>query len=55
MPAYDFKCDNCNSVVELRIIYGATDTPLCTTCNGTMTKVWTAPAVHFKGGGWGGQ
>ena len=44
---------NCESVVELII----TDDPFpkCEKCDVTLTKVFTPPAIHFKGGGWGGD
>jgi putative FmdB family regulatory protein len=55
MPTYDFKCDKCNSQVEMHFAYDAVHAPVCTECGGTMTKNYTPPAVHFRGGGWGGQ
>lgn len=55
MPNYDFRCERCHSVVEMFLLAGATDTPMCTTCNQTMTKVYTPPTVIFKGGDWGGS
>jgi putative FmdB family regulatory protein len=53
MPTFDFKCNNCDSVVELII----TDDPFpkCERCDITLSKVFTPPAIHFKGGGWGGD
>jgi putative FmdB family regulatory protein len=53
MPRFDFKCTKCNSVVELIVTAG--ETPDCSTCNQPMTKQYTPPAIHFKGGGWGGN
>lgn len=55
MPKYDFVCINCDKTVELHQAYSATDIPECETCGYKMTKAYTPPAVHFKGGGWGGQ
>ena len=45
MPTYDFKCNNCDSVVELII----TDDPFpkCEKCDITLTKVFTPPAVLY--------
>jgi len=53
MPTLDFKCIMCETVVELII----TDDPFpkCKDCGNTLTKVYTPPALHFKGGGWGGS
>jgi len=56
MPKYDFKCSTCGgSVVELHLTFDSTERPKCSKCDNPMEKVWTAPAVQFKEGGWGGQ
>ena len=55
MPTYDFVCMNCDKTVEMHMAYDAMDMPTCETCGYKMVKVYTPPAVHFKGGGWGGQ
>jgi putative FmdB family regulatory protein len=55
MPKYDFTCVPCDKTVEMHASYGATDLPICESCGCKMIKVYTPPAVHFKGGGWGGQ
>jgi putative FmdB family regulatory protein len=55
MPNYDFTCVPCDSTVEIHMAFDAMDRPTCSKCGNFMTKVWTPPAVQFKGGGWGGQ
>jgi putative FmdB family regulatory protein len=55
MPRYDFKCIECDSIVEIVMIDGDDPFPKCQKCNVTMSKVFTPPAIHFKGGGWGGS
>jgi putative FmdB family regulatory protein len=55
MPIYDFKCDKCESVVEMHMVHDSTIAPICNQCSGTMSKNWTPPAIIFRGGGWGGQ
>ena len=49
MSRYDYGCDTCAA------IYETTDTPesIQCTCGGTMTRIWTAPGVIFRGTGWG--
>jgi putative FmdB family regulatory protein len=47
MPLYDFKCECCNEVIEI----DEPDSPPCGTCGNTMIRIWSAPAVHFKGSG----
>jgi putative FmdB family regulatory protein len=55
MPKYDFKCNECGSVVEHTLAYGENYGVVCNQCGGTMQKIFSAPSIHFKGGGWGGQ
>ena len=49
MPRYDYGCDLC------AVIYETTDNPesIRCSCGGTMTRIWTAPGVIFRGTGWG--
>jgi putative FmdB family regulatory protein len=55
MPKYDFICDPCGSTVEMHFAFDASSRPDCSKCGNAMSKVFTPPAVQFKGGGWGGQ
>jgi putative FmdB family regulatory protein len=54
MPIYDYTCSNCRKVTE--VIHGINDPgpKFCPECGaeGTMTKRWVAPTIHFKGSGW---
>jgi putative FmdB family regulatory protein len=54
VPIYDYVCSKCHRLTE--VVHGiAADGPnFCPECGaeGTMTKVITAPSVHFKGSGW---
>jgi len=54
MPIYDYTCSKCRRVTE--VIHGINDhgPRFCPECGaeGTMTKAFVAPAVHFKGSGW---
>jgi putative FmdB family regulatory protein len=47
MPLYDFKCECCLEVVEIN----EPIPPACNTCGNTMMRIWSAPAVQFKGSG----
>jgi putative FmdB family regulatory protein len=55
MPAYDYKCQDCESTIT--IIRGIADdeqTPICAHCAREMTRSYdSAPAITFKGTGWG--
>lgn len=54
MPIYDYACSNCRRVTE--VIHGINDhgPKFCPECGaeGTMTKSFVAPTIHFKGTGW---
>lgn len=54
MPIYDYLCANCRHLTE--VIHGINDAGprFCPSCGteGSMKKVLSTPAVHFKGSGW---
>ena len=47
MPRYDFKCETCTEIIET----SENIAPMCSTCHGTMTRVWSTVAVKFNGTG----
>lgn len=50
MPIYEYKCDN-GHVFE--VIQKMSDEPLrkCEECGAPASRVFTPPAIHFKGSG----
>ena len=54
MPIYDYVCSACHRLTE--VVHGieAEGPRFCPECGaeGTMTKVFSAPSIHFKGSGW---
>ena len=54
MPIYDYLCSNDGKLTE--VVHGINDggPKICPECGaeGTMTKAFAAPAIHFKGSGW---
>jgi putative FmdB family regulatory protein len=54
VPIYDYVCSNCGKLTE--VVHGINDSgpKFCPECGaeGTMTKAFTTPAIHFKGSGW---
>lgn len=52
MPLYEYRCDGCQRRFE--VIQSFSDAPLdtCSECGGRLEKLFSAPAVHFKGAGW---
>ena len=55
MPNYNFVCRMCDREYELYVGYDQDEFPKCEDCSITLSKVFTPPAIHFKGGGWGGN
>lgn len=49
MPTYEFRCPNDNTFMELQ--QKEPTPPDCPLCNQVMARVWSAPAVQFKGSG----
>lgn len=52
MPIYEYQCENCGEVFELRQRFA--DEPLTThdKCGGHVHRLLSAPALQFKGSGW---
>ena len=52
MPIYEYKCDRCDKVFEVRQKFS--DEPLTThdECGGPVHRLLSAPAFQFKGSGW---
>jgi putative FmdB family regulatory protein len=52
VPIYDYVCATCGHRVE--VLHGVHERgpALCTVCGGQMKKVFSPPAIHFKGSGW---
>ena len=52
MPLYEYECTECGHRTELLQRHG--DPPLqeCPECGGAVRKLFSAPAVQFKGTGW---
>ena len=47
---YQYKCNQCNT--ELEVERGITEeerAPACIDCHGTMSRVWSAPHIEFRG------
>jgi len=50
---YQYKCNQCNSELEVeRSITEEERAPICMDCHATMSRVWSAPAIEFRGRGW---
>ena len=51
MPLYEYQCARCG---RFEVIRKFSDSPLltCPTCGGEIQKLFSAPAIQFKGTGW---
>lgn len=52
MPLYDYRCKECDRVVEVMHGIHESGPETCETCGGAMRKLLSTPAIHFKGSGW---
>lgn len=54
MPTYEWKCPQCDTLLQLMTSINADlIAPKCPECDAEMNRLYTAPAVTFKGDGWG--
>jgi putative FmdB family regulatory protein len=51
VPLYEYQCQTCG---RFEVIRKFSDPPLvvCPTCGGEVQKLFSAPAIQFKGTGW---
>ena len=51
LPLYEYQCPKCG---RFELIRKFSDSPLtlCPTCQAPVTKLFSAPAIQFKGTGW---
>ena len=51
MPLYEYQCEKCGRFERL---VKFSDPPLaaCPTCGGNVQKLFSSPAIQFKGSGW---
>ncbi len=52
MPLYEYRCESCGGVFE--VIQKFSDNPLTVheSCGGTVARLISSSAFHFKGSGW---
>jgi putative FmdB family regulatory protein len=52
MPIYEYQCKKCKAHIEL--FQKVSDKPptKCRKCGGRLEKLFSAPAIQFKGSGW---
>ncbi len=52
MPLYEYECTECGHRTELLQRHGDPPLAKCPQCGSAVRKLFSAPAVQFKGTGW---
>lgn len=54
MPTYDYKCSKCDTVFEISHGFDAKPPKTCRVagCRGKLERIFSPPAIIFKGKGW---
>jgi putative FmdB family regulatory protein len=53
MPVYEYGCEKCGEVFEVKQKFSDDPIEECKFCKGPVQKLISAPAFSLKGGGWG--
>ena len=52
MPLYEYKCNSCGDVFEVLQKFSEKPLTVHTKCGGTVERLISPSALHFKGTGW---
>jgi len=52
MPIYEYKCDNCGDVFEVRQKFADEPLSVHEKCGGPVHRLMSTPSFQFKGSGW---
>ena len=52
MPIYEYKCDNCGDVFEVRQKFADEPLTVHEKCGGKVERLISVPSLQFKGTGW---
>lgn len=52
MPIYEYKCEKCGDVFEVRQKFSDDPLTVHEKCGGPVHRLLSAPALQFKGSGW---
>ena len=52
MPLYEYKCDACGHAFEKIVKFSDPPLEACPKCSGPVQKLFSSPAIQFKGSGW---
>jgi putative FmdB family regulatory protein len=51
MPLYDYQCEKCQKLVEVRHGFNDTYSEACPQCGGQLKRVFNPAPIVFKGSG----
>lgn len=51
MPTFDYQCQKCGHVFEVRQSFSDAPVTKCESCSGKVKKLFSPPAIIFKGSG----
>jgi putative FmdB family regulatory protein len=52
MPLYEYRCDACGNVFEVKQKFSDSPLTIHEGCGGAVQRLLSAPALQFKGSGW---
>ncbi len=52
MPLYEYECDQCGHRFERIQKFSDPQADTCPKCGGSVRKLFSSPAIQFKGTGW---
>jgi putative FmdB family regulatory protein len=52
MPLYEYQCDACGHRFEVIQKYSDAPIDTCPKCGSAVHKLFSSPAIQFKGSGW---
>jgi putative FmdB family regulatory protein len=52
MPLYEYQCDKCAHRFEVIQKFSDPHIDVCPKCGGPVKKLFSSPAIQFKGTGW---
>ena len=52
MSRYDYMCDKCKKIKEVERPITAPQSPVMCDCGAVMLRLYSAPAIEFRGEGW---
>jgi putative FmdB family regulatory protein len=52
MPLYEYKCDNCGELFEVKQKFADEPVSVHEKCGGPVHRLMSTPSFQFKGSGW---